>query len=130
MLGSIMSARDGTGPEVLHEMSLRREPGVAMATTMAVTTVVFATRSDFPAHQLDIPRTGPTAASAPIALPIRPTRAARIGGSTDALGSLARPNGIADPRLWLILLALPLAARIAATATARITVPRHLWRRP
>jgi hypothetical protein len=63
-------------------------------------------------------------------MPIRLTRAARLGGSADAVGSLARPNWIADARLWLILLALPLAARVAATAVGRITVARHLWRLP
>jgi hypothetical protein len=53
-------------------------------------------------------------------------RTARLRGSADALGSLARPNWIADARLWLILLALPLAAGI--TATARITTPCRLGR--
>jgi hypothetical protein len=63
-------------------------------------------------------------------MPIRLTHAARLGGSADALGSLARPNWIADARLSIILLALPLAARIVAMVTARIIVPRHLWRLP
>jgi hypothetical protein len=77
-----MSARDGTGPDELHDM------------------------------------------------PIRPTRAARLGVSIYVLSSLAWPGGIAEARLWFILLALRLAGRITATAVVWITVPRYLRRLP
>jgi len=59
-------------------------------------------------------------------MPIRVIRAARLGESTHALGSLAWPGGIADARLGLALLVRPLAGRISATAAARITMPRCL----
>ena len=63
-------------------------------------------------------------------MPIRPTRAARLGVSIYAPGSLASPGGIAEARLWLILRALPLAERITATAAVRLTVPSYLRRLP
>jgi hypothetical protein len=59
-------------------------------------------------------------------MPIRSTRAARLGVSIYAPGSLAWPGGIADARLWLTLRALPMAERITATVAVRLTVPSYL----
>jgi hypothetical protein len=56
----------------------------------------------------------------------RVIRAARLGVSTHAFGSLVGPGGIADARLGSALLVPPLAGRITATAAVRITMPRCL----